>query len=43
MDGWEGGWVGRDNQGPSIFLKLEYGNKRVVMVSNIDLKVTYGH
>ena len=45
-DGWVGGWVdglvGCDQKGLSIFLISTYINKRILLISNMVLKLVYG-
>ena len=35
-----GGWVGDDEKGPSIFLKIGYSNKQEVLIPNLASKMS---
>ena len=37
-----GGWVGGDQKGPSIFLKIEYSNKQDVLIPNLASQILHG-
>ena len=39
---WVGGWVGGDEKGPSIFLKIGYSDKQDVLIPNLASKISYG-
>ena len=43
LSGWVGGWMGGDQKGPSIWLKIEYNNKQGALIPNMALKVVYGY
>ena len=38
-----GEWVGGDQKGPSILLKIKYNNKQGALIPNLASKVVYGH
>ena len=40
---WVGEWVGGDQKGPSIWLKIEYSNKQSALTLNLVSKNVYGH
>ena len=37
-----GGWVGGDQKGLSIFLKIDYSNKQDVLIPNLALQILHG-
>ena len=37
-----GGWVGGDQKGPSIFLKIGYSNKQDVLIPNLASQILHG-